>query len=128
MSSEAIREVLAGYALALDADDVDECLTFFTDDAEFLVYGRTYAGHDGIGTMFRDAPGGLHLTGASRIAVAGDRATARSQVLFFNPETLQHRPALYDDELIHREGRWLFYRRRCRFITSTGLSDTPEVP
>src|ERR1700733_14523374 len=100
MSDPAIRELLAAYALALDAGDVDGCVQLFTVDAEFLVYGRTFAGHDGIGTMFREAPRGLHLTGVSRIDVDGDAARARSQVLFVRAGDLQLRPALYDDELV----------------------------
>ena len=127
----AIRELIAGYALALDAGNVDECVGLFTDDAEFLVYGRSFAGHDGIGRMFRDAPRGLHLTGVSRIDVCDNTATARSQVLFVRAGDLHLRPALYDDELVRdttERGRWRFRRRRCQFITSNGLSDSPEVP
>ncbi|MCV7195706.1 nuclear transport factor 2 family protein [Mycobacterium angelicum] len=127
MTDTAIRELLAAYALALDGGDVAACLQLFAPDAEFLVYGRTFAGHDGIGRMFRDAPRGLHLTGVSKIDVRGDTATARSQVLFVRAGDLTLRPALYDDELIRRDGKWLFKRRRCRFVTSHGLSDTPEV-
>jgi uncharacterized protein (TIGR02246 family) len=123
----AIRELLAGYALALDADDIDGCMELFTADAEFLVYGKTYAGQDGIGDMFRAAPRGLHLNGASRVDVRGDTAKVRSQVLFVNASTQQLRSALYDDDLVRQDGRWRFQRRRCRFITSGGLSDSPEV-
>ena len=124
----AIRELLTGYALALDAGDVDACVKLFATDGEFLVYGNTFAGHEGMTKMFRDAPRGLHLTGVSHIDVRGDTATARSQVLFVRAGSLQLRPALYDDELVRREGRWRFRRRRCRFITSGGLADSPEVP
>lgn len=127
MSDTDIRELLAAYALALDAGDVDGCVQLFTADGEFLVYGRTFAGHDGIGTMFRDAPRGLHLTGVSRIDVDGDTATARSQVLFVRAADLQLRPALYDDELVRADEQWRFRRRRCRFVTSDGLADSPEV-
>jgi uncharacterized protein (TIGR02246 family) len=123
----AIRELLAAYALTLDAGDVDGCVELFTADAQFLVYGRTFAGHDGIGKMFRDAPRGLHLTGVSRIDVRNDTATARSQVLFVRAGSLQLRPALYDDQLVRDGGHWRFQRRRCRFITSHGLSGSPEV-
>jgi uncharacterized protein (TIGR02246 family) len=126
----AIRELIAGYALALDAGDIDRCVGLFVEDAEFLVYGRTFAGHEGIGQMFRDAPRGLHLTGVSRIDVRGDTATARSQVLFVRAGDLHLRPALYDDELVRDttdSGRWRFRRRRCQFVTSRGLSDSPEV-
>jgi uncharacterized protein (TIGR02246 family) len=124
----AIRELIAGYALALDAGDIDECVQLFAADAEFLVYGRSFAGHDGIGKMFRHAPRGLHLTGISRIDVRDDTASARSQVLFVRAGSLQLRPALYDDELVRIDGHWRFQRRRCRFITSVGLADSPEVP
>jgi uncharacterized protein (TIGR02246 family) len=127
----AIRELIAGYALALDSGDVDGCVRLFTADAEFLVYGRSFPGRDGIGQMFRDAPHGLHLTGVSRIDVRDDTATARSQVLFVRAADLCLRPALYDDELVRdvtTGGQWRFRRRRCRFITSHGLSDSPEDP
>ena len=74
----AIRELIAAYALALDAGDIEECVQLFTADAKFFVYGRSFDGHDGIRQMFQDAPRGLHLTGVSRIDVHGDTATARS--------------------------------------------------
>ncbi|MGO9381705.1 MAG: nuclear transport factor 2 family protein [Mycobacterium sp.] len=124
----AIREVIANYALALDAGEIDECVRLFTTDGEFLVYGRSFAGHDGIAKMFRDAPRGLHLTGVSRIDVHGDTATALSQVLFVRAGDLRLRPALYDDQLVRDGAQWLFQRRRCQFITSHGLSDSPEDP
>jgi uncharacterized protein (TIGR02246 family) len=124
----AIRGLIAGYALALDVGDVDGCVQLFTADAEFAVYGRSFAGHDGIAKMFRDAPRGLHLTGVSRIDVRDNTATARSQVLFVRAGDLHLRPALYDDELVRVDGQWRFRRRRCRFVTSAGLADSPEVP
>jgi uncharacterized protein (TIGR02246 family) len=124
----AIRELIAGYALALDAGDIDACVQLFTADAEFAVYGRAFAGHEGIAKMFRDAPRGLHMTGLSRIDVRDDTATARSQVLFVRAGDLRLRPALYDDQLVRCDGQWRFQRRRCQFVTSHGLSDSPEDP
>ncbi|HTY31965.1 nuclear transport factor 2 family protein [Mycobacterium sp.] len=123
----AIRELVAAYGLALDAGDIDRCVALFVPEAEFLFYGRFFAGHDGIGQMFRDAPRGLHHTGVSQVDVRGDTATARSQVLSVRAGDQHLRPALYDDELVRAEGGWRFRRRRCQFVTSRGLSDTPEV-
>jgi ketosteroid isomerase-like protein len=123
----AIRDLLADYALALDAGDVAGCVELFTADAQFQVYGRSFEGPDGIGQMFGDAPKGLHHTGVSRIHVRDDTATARSQVLFVRAGDLHLRPALYDDELVREGGRWRFRVRRCRFVTTHGLSDSPEV-
>jgi SnoaL-like domain len=122
----AIRALIADYALALDARDIDGCVELFTADGEFLVYGRSFTGRDAVRQMFADSPHGLHLTGVSRIDIRGDAATARSQVLFVRAVDLRQRPALYDDELIRDGGRWLFRRRRCQFITSHGLADSPE--
>jgi hypothetical protein len=124
--TDVIRDLIAAYALALDAGDVDGCVELFTDDAQFLVYGRSFDGHDGIRKMFQDAPRGLHLTGVSRIDVDGDTATARSQVLFVRAVDLHLRPALYDDEFVREGTEWRFRRRRCQFVTSSGLSDSPE--
>ena len=49
-------------------------------------------------------------------------------MLFVRAGSLQLRPALYDDELVRVDGHWRFQRRRCWFITSAGLADSPEVP
>ena len=127
----AVRELIAAYALALDAGDIEGCVQLFTPDAQFFVYGRSFDGQDGIRKMFQDAPRGLHLTGVSRIDVRGDTATARSQVLFVRAVDLHLRPALYDDEFVRQGtegGQWCFQRRRCQFVTSRGLSDSPEGP
>ena len=121
----AIRDLLASYALLLDADEVEACLDLFTEDGEFLVYGKTLAGRERIKKMFTRAPHGMHLTGANLIDVRGHTATVRSQVLFVEASTHQMRPALYDDDLVTVQGHWRFRRRRCQFLTSSGLSDSP---
>jgi len=124
----AIRDLLARYALALDTDDIDRCLELFTDDGQFVVFGREFSGRDQIRAMFESAPRGLHLTGVSSIELAENAATARSQVLLVEAGTMHLRPALFDDELSLDGKQWRFRRRRCRFITSGGLADRPEVP
>ena len=121
-----IRDLIASYALLLDAGDTDACVQLFTEDGEFVVYGATQRGHDDIGAMFKRAPRGMHLTGVSRIDVTGDTATARAQVLFVNAATHGMRLALYDDDLVRNDRQWRFRLRRCQFITETGLSDTPQ--
>ena len=123
----AIRDLIACYALALDTDDIDGCVDLFTGDGAFVVFGREFSGRDQIRAMFESAPRGLHLTGVSSIEVSGDAATARSQVLLVEAGSLHLRPALFDDELSRDGRRWRFRRRRCRFITSGGLDDRPEV-
>jgi uncharacterized protein (TIGR02246 family) len=126
MSDEKeIRDLLATYALSLDVDEFDGCLTLFSDDGEFLVYGKAWAGKR-IREMFTQAPRGMHLSGSTLVDLRGDTATARSQMLFIDSSTHELRPALYDDQLVRSEGRWRFRRRRCQFLTASGLSDRPE--
>jgi hypothetical protein len=123
--TDAIRDLLACYALTLDVDDYDGCLQLFTDDAEYLVYGKTLTG-DRIRRMFIRAPTGMHVTGAATIDVDGDTATARSQVLFVDSTTRQMRGAIYDDDLCRDSHGWHFRRRRCQFLTPAGLREAPE--
>jgi uncharacterized protein (TIGR02246 family) len=125
---DAIHDLLAAYALTLDADDIDGCLALFTDDAQFAVFGRTFSGRDGLRKMLTRAPRGIHLTGMLLAEIDGDTATARAQVLFVEAGTHELRPALYDDELMKANGQWRFRRRRARFITADGLRDSPPDP
>jgi ketosteroid isomerase-like protein len=126
MSDEnEIRDLLAAYALALDVGDFEGCMKLFTDGGEFLVYGETLAGAQ-IREMFTRAPRGMHLCGSTLVELHGDTATARTQVLFINSSTHELRPALYDDELVRSRGHWRFRRRRCQFLTASGLSDSPK--
>jgi uncharacterized protein (TIGR02246 family) len=121
-----IDDLIAEYALALDADDIEGCVALFTEDSEYRVFGKTLVGPDRVRRMFTRAPRGMHLTGVSRVQIDGDTATGRTQVLFVDAATHAMRPALYDDEFVKVDGRWRIRRRRCRFLTAAGLSDTPQ--
>ena len=123
---EAIGDLIAAYALTLDADDIEGCLALFTEDSEYLVFGRTLLGPEKVRKMFTRAPQGMHLTGASLVTVQGDTAMARTQVLFVDSSSHEMRPALYDDDLVKVDGAWRFRRRRCQFLTADGLSDAPQ--
>ncbi|WP_374023440.1 hypothetical protein [Mycobacterium sp. HNNTM2301] len=41
-------------------DDRAAIVELLADGAEFLFCERVFAGHEGVGKMFRDAPCGLH--------------------------------------------------------------------
>ena len=123
---EAIGDLIADYALALDTDDIEGCVGLFTEDSEYLVFGKTLVGPDRVRKMFTRAPRGMHLTGVSRVRIDGDNATATTQVLFVDAASHSIRPALYDDDLVKVDGRWRFRRRRCQFLTADGLSDSPQ--
>ncbi len=122
---EEIEALLTAYALALDVDDVEAAVQLFTPDGGFEVYGRRFAGHDGLRAMMTAAPKGMHLAGRAYIEVAGDAASIRSQLIFIEAALTETRLAIYDDRAVKVNGRWRFETRRCRFITPDGLSDRP---
>jgi 3-phenylpropionate/cinnamic acid dioxygenase small subunit len=123
---DAIRDLLARYCLHLDCDEHDAWVALFTEDAVYEVYGRAFAGHDGLRRRAAGAPGGLHLGGPPVIELDGDRARTRQNLLFVDRVTGDQRAAVYDDELIRTDAGWRFAHRRCRFITAEGLRDRPE--
>lgn len=123
-----IRNLLARYCLLLDQEEVEQWVQLFTPDATFHVYGRTFAGHDGLRKMMSGAPGGLHLGGPPAIApVDADHATAQQNLLFVERTSGEMRRALYDDELVRTADGWRIGSRRCRFIVADGLSDRPDT-
>lgn len=123
----AITQLLARYCLTLDEGDVESWLALFTDDAVFEVYGRSFAGHDGLRRMVSGAPGGLHLGGPPVIEMLEvDRARTRQNLLFVDRASGASRRALYDDELRRTPAGWRFARRRCRFIVRGGFAERPD--
>jgi uncharacterized protein (TIGR02246 family) len=122
---EQIEDLLTAYALALDVDDIEGCVQLFTPDGGFEVYGRRFAGWDGLRKMMSAAPRGMHFAGRAQIEVADVRACVRSQLIFFEASMAETRLAIYDDDVVKVDGQWRFQSRRCRFLTPDGLSDRP---
>ncbi len=122
---EQIEDLLTAYALALDVDDIQGCVQLFTPDGGFEVYGRRFGGWDGLRKMMTAAPRGMHFAGRAQVTVAGERATVRSQLIFFEAALAETRLAIYDDAVVKVDGQWRFESRRCRFLTPAGLSDRP---
>jgi SnoaL-like domain len=120
-----IRNLLARYCVYLDLDDNDSWVDLFTADAVYQVYGREFAGRDGLLGMITAAPGGLHLGGPPAIDLDGDRARTTRNLLFIERGTGQTRQAVYDEDLVRTAGGWRIARCRCRFHTSDGLADRP---
>ena len=121
-----IRNLLGRYCLLLDHDDVDAWVALFTPDGTFDVYGRTFAGPDGLRRMLAGAPGGLHLGGAVVVDVVdADHARTQQNLLFIDRTDGASRSAIYYDELVRTDAGWRIRARRCRFITADGLSDRP---
>lgn len=127
-SLEAEREItrlLAEYTARLDRREDEAWLELFAPDGEFHVYGRVFRGAQELVGITRDAPGGLHLSGAPVIEVDGDRATARQSFLFVDQDTRAERIGFYDDDLVRIDGEWLLQVRRSTFLNPGGTADRP---
>lgn len=114
----AIQELLAAYALSCDLHDVDATIGLFTEDGEFRVFDRAFAGPDGLRKMLTHAAPGLHLAGASVVTPTPEGATVRQQLVFYPADRSEPRLTIYDDVLVKADGRWLFRSRECRFMNS----------
>jgi hypothetical protein len=122
----AISNLLARYCLTLDLGDVDGWVSLFTPEASYEVYGRVFAGQEGLRAMMAAAPGGLHLGGPPVIDMLGhDRARTMRNLLFVERGNGASRSAVYIDELTRTPQGWRIATCRCRFITPEGLADRP---
>ena len=122
---DEIRELLARYCFALDADRFEEMAALFAPDGVWETAFGTGNGRAGIVARARGIAAGprpkrVHLTTNIVIEVTGDTAIARS-----NWALVQNTPdgpaigsgGAYSDRLIKLDGRWLFQHRTIdRFI------------
>ncbi|WP_428490859.1 nuclear transport factor 2 family protein [Rhodopila sp.] len=122
---DEIRELLARYCFALDADRFEEMAALFAPDGVWETAFGTGSGRAGIVAQARSIADGprpkrVHLTTNIVIEVTGSTATARS-----NWALVQNTPdgpaigsgGAYSDQLIKLDGCWLFQHRTIdRFI------------
>ena len=122
---EDIRELLARYCFALDADRFEDMAALFTTDGVWETAFGTGTGREGIVAQARSIATGprpkrVHLTTNIVIDMHGESATVRS-----NWALIQNSPngpvigsgGGYADVLVKVDGRWFFKRRKIdRFI------------
>jgi 3-phenylpropionate/cinnamic acid dioxygenase small subunit len=124
---DEIRELLARYCFALDAERFEDMAALFTPDGIWETAFGTGTGRAGIVAQARsistkDRPRRVHLTTNIVIDVDGHTATAHSNWLLF--QNSPHGPAIgsgggYSDRLAKVDGRWFFQHRTIdRFIAA----------
>lgn len=123
-----IVDLLARYCLALDRHDLDAWVSLFAADAQYLAFGRTFEGHEGLRAMMEGAPRGLHLGGLPSIDVDGDTATVSQNAHFVDAVTHESRLVVYADALVRTGHGWRIRSRRCQFIGAEGLTDRVTLP
>jgi hypothetical protein len=115
-----IEELLSTYVISLDVDDIEATVSLFTEDGEFQIYDRAFAGHERLRKMMTSAPKGLHLGGRSVITPSPEGATVRQQLVFYAADRSEQRLTFYDDVVVKVDGRWRFRVRNCRFMHPDG--------
>ena len=129
----AIHALLVGYGTTLDARDFDGFGTLFGSDGVYVAFGgRTAKGGAEASAMMRQMfatnanparEPNFHLFFNEVVTFDGpDRAHATSMSLWMvNGPDKRPVPALagrYDDELVRKDGHWLFARRTLVPITN----------
>ncbi len=114
-----IRELLARYCFALDADRFEEMAALFTPDGVWETAFGTGTGRTGIIAQAQSISTGarprrVHLTTNIVIEIAGDTATVRSNWALV--QNSPHGPTIgsgggYSDRLAKLDGHWYFKHR-----------------
>jgi ketosteroid isomerase-like protein len=116
LAYEAIRQLAARYALAMDQRDLDALVALFVDDVQV---GRDEAGHEALRRSFDTQLRSVGITilnvGTHVIDLAGDDHATGSVYCkgeIQDGDRWIHQAILYEDTYERRDGRWLFVRRR----------------
>lgn len=130
----AIEGVLLDYCERVDAGDIAAVVALFTENATIdYGYGRRIQGHDALTEFFGERlvatyRATSHHLSNIRIAVDGDRATARSYAYAWHERhdgTHAHVWGRYSDALIRTEAGWRIAERAIRAAGSAGFP-TPD--
>jgi len=122
---EQIRDLLHEYGRSFDERRLEDYANLFAEDGEWSAGSIVARGPAEVLAMVTKAaeaipapPGcrNFHVMTNMMIEVDGDRATAWSRFSFIEPGADGSRnfsgSGVYDDELVRRNGRWMFLRRK----------------
>lgn len=115
IDEQAIRTVLDEYCLRLEIDAFDSWLDLFTEDTVYEVYGRVLNGRREMADLLSQAPHGVHLPGATRITIAGDRAETIQNYAFVGISSDDWNVGWYLRELVRTPSGWKIARTVVKF-------------
>lgn len=119
----AIAELHQTYADAVVRASAEDWGKVWTQDAHWNLMGTAVDGRDAIVAFWSQAMSELDAVSfhciPSATIIAGDRATGRCQtqeVMKFKDGTTRLVGGLYEDEMVHHDGAWLYAKRVFRII------------
>ena len=110
----AIRRLLDEYCLRLEVNAFEDWLDLFTDDTEYHVFRRVLRGRAELSSMLSLAPHGVHLPGAVRIELDGDRAEALQSYLFIAASDSKWNAGWYQRTVVRTPQGWKIAKTRVK--------------
>jgi len=123
----AIRRVLDEYCLRLELDTFDEWMDLFTEDTVYEVYKRRLTGRKEVTDVLSQAPHGVHLGGAARIAIDGDRAVTVQNYAFVATSADEWNAGWYHRELVRTADGWKIAHTRVQFARKDDLPENERA-
>lgn len=111
----AIRSVLDEYCLRLEVNQFAEWMDLFTEDTVYEVYKLVLKGREEVARVLSQAPHGVHLPGATRIAIDGDKAETIQSYAFVSTSTDEWNVGWYFRDLLRTADGWKIARTRVTF-------------
>jgi uncharacterized protein (TIGR02246 family) len=134
LDKEAIRNLIALYAMAVDDHDIERVLGCFATDGSFSRAGNTVTGHEDLRaffvTMMDRYVTTLHTPHSHVItiddsAVATGLSTGHAELSLEG--TLMMAAYRYDDDYAKADNRWTFRSRSLRFMYVVPIQDMPNA-
>jgi ketosteroid isomerase-like protein len=114
---QEIRDQIARYAIWFDDKDWEAFATLWADDAVFECNDMAFVGKaavlDFLTNCLPSDYNGKHMNSPPLVepTAEGDRARARTDVVWISQDFENRIVARYDDSFVWSGGRWLFARR-----------------
>ena len=123
----AIRTVLDEYCLRLELDTFEDWMDLFTEDTVYEVYKLVLKGRKEVTEILSQAPHGVHLPGATRIAIDGDRAETVQNYAYLSVSTDEWNAGWYHRELVRTGQGWKIARTRVKFARKEDLPENERA-
>lgn len=123
----AIRRVLDEYCLRLEISRFEEWLDLFTEDTVYDVFRQSLRGRQEVAAMLSQAPHGVHLPGAARIELQGDRAETVQSYLFIPTNDDRWNAGWYLRTLVRGGDDWKIARTRVKIARTGDLASDEKA-
>lgn len=133
VARESLRELSSLYAMAVDSHDLDALHLMFHPDAVLDRDGEIASGRSAVLDLLAASMRGfrrmLHTPETHVVHVSGARgegiATAHAELVTSRGVVLAAHE--YEDEYVVHDGRWVFARRRIRFVYAARADEYGKV-